>query len=67
MKYNTKKQADPNSRRSKKRNNRTFKGSRPNRRAEKRLAIAKNGYRDAIKAAHGDSSGYTEPGALKHW
>lgn len=53
------KQKDPNSKRSQKRANRNFLGSRPQRRAERRLSIAINGYKA--------TSSETKPGAQKHW
>ena len=52
-------QEDPNSQRSKRRANRNFTGSRPQRRAERRLSIAINGYKA--------TSGETKPGAQKPW
>jgi hypothetical protein len=53
------KQKDPNSKRSQRRANRKFTMSRPERRAERRLSIALNGY--------GSGTSYTKPGAIKHW
>lgn len=53
------KQKDPNSKRSQRRANRNFTMSRPERRAERRLSIATNGYRGTASER--------KPGAQKHW
>lgn len=45
---------------------RDFKGSRPNRRAAKRLAVAIAGYEAACKASK-NAAGFTKPGALNKW
>ena len=60
-------QPDPNSKRSRKRANRNFSGSRPQRRAERRARYAELAYRAAVRAANGDPKGYTVPGANKMW
>ncbi len=54
------KPADPNSKRSKRRANRNFKGSRPVKRALKRLDHAMGAYRSSDSSSH-------QPGAMKHW
>jgi len=56
-----------NSKRAQRRATREFNGSRPNRRASERLSRKTNGYRSAINAARGDSSGVTQPGNAKKW
>lgn len=59
---------DSNSRRAKRRANRVFKGSRPNRRAEKRLAICMASYDRgvAVDKSNGGRS-YVKPGKQKKW
>lgn len=54
------KSADPNSKRSRKRTNRSFVMSRPNRRALRRLNWA-------LGAHNPSDPGSNEPGALKKW
>lgn len=51
---------DPTSLRSQRRKNRNFTGSRPERRALRRLDSALAGY-------DGSDPSYTKPGKLKHW
>lgn len=56
------------SKRQERRAARDFKGSRPNRRAAKRLAVAIAGYEGACKSAgKGNSTAFTKPGSQKHW
>ena len=54
------KSRDPNSKRSKRRADRDFKGSRHERRAEKRLNSAMGAYDP-------NDSGSNKPGAFKYW
>lgn len=64
------KQADPNSNRSKKRAKREFKGSRPNRRAERRLEDNLKAYEDVMRNPAVDDvvkKGFHKPGAMKRW
>jgi len=58
----TPKSKDPSSKRSKRRANRNFTASRPERRAERRL----NSAMGAFQAGNGDM-GYRKPGAVRHW
>lgn len=68
MKTNTSKIADPNSKRSIKRRNRNFEGSRPNRRAKQRLESANAGYLlGGIADKKNGLKAFTKPGAQKHW
>lgn len=56
------------SKRQERRAKRDFKGSRPNRRAARRLAIAIAGYEGACKSAgKAGAAAYTKPGAHKCW
>lgn len=55
------KQPNPNSKRSKRRANRDFKGSRPNRRAKENLEARQKHFETKMK---GDGK---KPGALKRW
>lgn len=66
-KRNTSKSKDPNSNRSKKRKKRGFTMSRPNRRAERRLAEATNGYKEACRGSTTSGIEFKKPGAMKHW
>ena len=58
---------DIHSKRSEKRANRNFTASRPNRRANHRLAVAMAGYDSAFKASQTGGMEFTKPGAKKHW
>lgn len=59
------KTADPNSKRSKSKAKRNFKGSRPVRRAAYRLDEATRAYEGFVK--RGDPKEFTKPGAQHHW
>ena len=61
------KSPNPNSKRYKRRLNRDFKGSRPNRRAEQRLKSALKSYELALAASKGHDAGLRKPGAIKRW
>lgn len=55
---------NPDSNRSKKRANRNFTKSRPERRAERRLSQNLGAYNNGAKM---DSAAYTTPGKQAHW
>ena len=57
---------NPNSNRSKRRAKRNFNGSRPNRRAQRRLMWATALYERAVASSR-DANAYTKPGAMKRW
>lgn len=61
---NTMAEKNPDSRRSKKRIARGFSGSRPNRRAERRLGTAMGAFSAGSRM---DASAFTKPGAINHW
>ena len=60
------KSPDPNSKRSKKRAARKFTGSRPVRRAKRRLDIATSGWVRNPKSPEGEHL-HKKPGAINHW
>ena len=61
-------QADPNSKRSKRRKKRNFTMSRPNRRADERKRSAERGYQLAVASTKGSgAAGFTKPGSQRRW
>jgi len=58
---------DQNSNRFKKRQSRKFNGSRPNRRAEERLAIANGAFEAGKAISKSTPQAYNKPGAMKRW
>lgn len=67
-KLSTRKDADPNSGRTKRRAKRAFKGSRPNRRADKRHAQAMSAHDTNVRMDKKDGGkGFTAPGSQERW
>lgn len=61
-------QADPNSKRTRKRAKRLFTMSRPNRRADERRRSADKGYALAVASTKGNgAAGFTKPGSQRRW
>lgn len=60
------KNPDPNSIRSIRRKKRNFKGSRPERRAKRRLEDNKKIF-EVMKRIDATPGTFTEPGATEHW
>lgn len=65
-KINTKKSADPNSNRSKRRKKRGYTASRPMRRAERRQSSAMKGYNESVRNSSDSGKSQTKPGSINH-